>query len=150
MNSGERKMAEAGRQRCRRKEYGGSRVDQPRRLKELEQENAKLKRLVRRESAGGNDRVDMWMEQDVRTPTVQDREKADLRTEALRIGGVKKVALFNHHLSQRRNENAVRSDAMQQSQGDSARQRGPARQAHPQPASPGARLRLPTFRDAFL
>jgi putative transposase len=29
-----------------RKEYGGLKVDQPRRLKELEQENAKLKRLV--------------------------------------------------------------------------------------------------------
>jgi cell division protein FtsB len=29
-----------------RKEYGGLRVDQARRLKELEQENAKLKRLV--------------------------------------------------------------------------------------------------------
>lgn len=29
-----------------RKEYGGSQVDQARRLKELEQENAKLKRLV--------------------------------------------------------------------------------------------------------
>jgi len=29
-----------------RKEYGGWRVDQTRRLKELEQENAKLKRLV--------------------------------------------------------------------------------------------------------
>ena len=32
---------------CRwRKEYGGLQVDQARRLKELEQENAKLKRLV--------------------------------------------------------------------------------------------------------
>jgi len=31
--------------RCR-KEYGGLQVDQARRLKELEQENAKLKRLV--------------------------------------------------------------------------------------------------------
>lgn len=30
----------------RRKEYGGLRVDQARRLKELEQENSKLKRLV--------------------------------------------------------------------------------------------------------
>jgi len=30
----------------RRKEYGGRRVDQARRLKELEQENARLKRLV--------------------------------------------------------------------------------------------------------
>jgi putative transposase len=29
-----------------RKEYGGLQVDQARRLKELEQENAKLKRLV--------------------------------------------------------------------------------------------------------
>jgi putative transposase len=29
-----------------RKEYGGLKVDQARRLKELEQENAKLKRLV--------------------------------------------------------------------------------------------------------
>jgi putative transposase len=29
-----------------RKEYGGLRVDQARRLKELEQENSKLKRLV--------------------------------------------------------------------------------------------------------
>ncbi len=29
-----------------RKEYGGLRVDQARRVKELEQENAKLKRLV--------------------------------------------------------------------------------------------------------
>jgi putative transposase len=29
-----------------RKEYGGLRVDQARRLKELEQENAKLRRLV--------------------------------------------------------------------------------------------------------
>jgi len=29
-----------------RKEYGGPKVDQARRLKELEQENAKLKRLV--------------------------------------------------------------------------------------------------------
>lgn len=29
-----------------RKEYGGQQVDQVRRLKELEQENAKLKRLV--------------------------------------------------------------------------------------------------------
>ena len=29
-----------------RKEFGGSQVDQARRLKELEQENAKLKRLV--------------------------------------------------------------------------------------------------------
>ena len=29
-----------------RKEYGGMRVDQARRLKELEQENARLKRLV--------------------------------------------------------------------------------------------------------
>ena len=31
---------------CWRKEYGGLQVDQARRLKELEQENAKLKRLV--------------------------------------------------------------------------------------------------------
>lgn len=31
---------------CWRKEYGGLKVDQARRLKELEQENAKLKRLV--------------------------------------------------------------------------------------------------------
>jgi transposase-like protein len=32
---------------CRwRKEYGGMRVDQARRLKELEQENSRLKRLV--------------------------------------------------------------------------------------------------------
>ena len=31
--------------RCR-KEYGGTRVDQARRLKELEQENARLKKLV--------------------------------------------------------------------------------------------------------
>ncbi len=30
-----------------RKEYGGLQVDQAKRLKELEQENAKLKRLVR-------------------------------------------------------------------------------------------------------
>ncbi len=29
-----------------RKEYGGLRVDQPKRLKELEKENARLKRLV--------------------------------------------------------------------------------------------------------
>jgi putative transposase len=29
-----------------RKEYGGTRVDQARRLKELEQENARLKKLV--------------------------------------------------------------------------------------------------------
>jgi putative transposase len=33
-----------------RKEYGGLQVDQARRLKELEQENAKLKRLVSEQS----------------------------------------------------------------------------------------------------
>jgi len=31
---------------CWRKEYGGMRVDQARRLKELEQENSRLKRVV--------------------------------------------------------------------------------------------------------
>jgi len=31
---------------CWRKEYGGLKVDQAKRLKDLEQENAKLKRLV--------------------------------------------------------------------------------------------------------
>jgi putative transposase len=31
---------------CWRKEYGGMRVDQAKRLKELEQENARLKKLV--------------------------------------------------------------------------------------------------------
>ena len=31
---------------CWRKEYGGLKVDQAKRLKELEQENSKLKRLV--------------------------------------------------------------------------------------------------------
>ena len=31
---------------CWRKEYGGMRIDQAKRLKELEQENSRLKRLV--------------------------------------------------------------------------------------------------------
>jgi putative transposase len=37
-----------------RREFGGLKVDQARRLKELEQENAKLKRLVLKDIASGN------------------------------------------------------------------------------------------------
>jgi transposase len=42
-----------------RKEYGGLQVDQARRLKELEQENAKLKRLVAELS------LDKWVLKDI-------------------------------------------------------------------------------------
>src|SRR4029077_2427085 len=39
------------------------------------------------ESAAGDDTVDMRMEQDVRTPAMQDGKEADLRAEAFGIGG---------------------------------------------------------------
>jgi hypothetical protein len=40
--------------------------------------------MIRGQSAGGHDAVDMGMEQDVGTPGMQDGEEADLGAEALR------------------------------------------------------------------
>ena len=42
--------------------------------------------ILERETAGGNDTVKMWMVLQVLSPGVQHREKADLRTEMLRVG----------------------------------------------------------------
>ena len=42
--------------------------------------------VVGGESAGGDDTVDMRMEQEVRTPAMQDGEEADLGAEAFWIG----------------------------------------------------------------
>ena len=43
--------------------------------------------VVRRKSAGWNRAVDMWMEQQVRPPGVQDTQKTDLCSQMFRIGG---------------------------------------------------------------
>ena len=43
--------------------------------------------MIGRQSAAGNDAVDMVMGQQVRSPGVQDGEESDLCAEALGIGG---------------------------------------------------------------
>ena len=43
--------------------------------------------MIGRQSAAGNDAVDMVMGQQVRTPRVQDGEESDLRAESFGIGG---------------------------------------------------------------
>ena len=43
--------------------------------------------MIGRQSAAGNDAVDMVMGQQVRTPCMQDGEEPDLCAEALGIGG---------------------------------------------------------------
>ena len=42
--------------------------------------------ILERETAGGDDAVKMWMVLQVLSPCMQHREKADLRTEMLRVG----------------------------------------------------------------
>ena len=42
--------------------------------------------MLERETAGGDDTVKMWMVLQVLSPCMQHREKADLRTEMLRVG----------------------------------------------------------------
>jgi len=55
-----------------RREYGGLQVDQAKRLKELEQENAKLKRVVRAGWKVGKDRVErIWRLEGLKVPQKQ-------------------------------------------------------------------------------